>query len=73
LRDKLSPHERMILELRVEGGLSWNEVARAMAGEDLSADELRQRVAVLRQQFQRLKTHLRELAVDESLISSRTH
>lgn len=70
LRDRLSPHERMILTLRVEGALSWNEVARAIAREDLSADDLRQRVAVLRQQFQRLKVHLRELAIDESLLSS---
>jgi RNA polymerase sigma-70 factor (ECF subfamily) len=70
LHDRLSPHERRILTLRIEGRLSWNEVARAMAGHELSPEELRQRVAVLRQQFQRLKAHLRELAHEESLIHS---
>jgi RNA polymerase sigma-70 factor (ECF subfamily) len=69
LQDKLTPHERMLLALRIESGLSWNEVARTMAGEDLPADVLRQRVVVLRQQFQRLKVHLRELAVEESMLS----
>jgi len=73
LQDKLTPHERMILTLRIEDGLSWNEVARAMAGHDLAPEDLRQRVAVLRQQFQRLKEHLRELAIEESLISSGLH
>jgi RNA polymerase sigma-70 factor (ECF subfamily) len=70
LQDKLSPHERKILALRVEGGLSWNEVARVMAGQDLATDDLRQRVVVLRQQYQRIKVRLRELAIEESLISS---
>lgn len=70
LYDRLSPHERMIVTLRIEGRLSWNEVARAMAGHDLPPDELKHRVVVLRQQFQRLKAHLRELALEESVLHS---
>lgn len=70
LYDRLSPHERMIVTLRIEGGLPWNAVARAMAGHDLPPDELQHRVLVLRQQFQRLKAHLRELALEESMLHS---
>lgn len=71
LREKLKPEERMLLMLRVDQKLSWTEIARVM-GEPEEASEnaaLARRAAALRQQFQRLKTHLRELAVQEGLIS----
>jgi RNA polymerase sigma-70 factor (ECF subfamily) len=73
LRESLSPQERMLLMLRVDQRLSWQEVARVMAdeGEEESLDEaaLNRRAAALRQQFQRTKAHLRTLAVEEGLVS----
>ena len=74
LQERLSPHEQRILALRLDRGLPWPEVARAMADQELSAEELEKRAAVLRQQFQRIKARLRELALDEehrSRLSSR--
>ena len=60
----------MLLMLRVDQRLAWEEVARVMAETDepLSALELKKRAAALRQQFQRLKTRLRTLAEEDGLI-----
>lgn len=71
LREKLKPEERMLLMLRVDQKLSWTEIARVMAEPDEGSDSaaVARRAAALRQQFQRLKTHLRELAMREGLIS----
>jgi RNA polymerase sigma-70 factor (ECF subfamily) len=78
LRESLDPQERMLLLLRVDQRLSWEEVARVMAEGDkpLTSAELKRRAAALRQQFQRIKTHLRSMAEEEGLISptdSSTH
>jgi RNA polymerase sigma-70 factor (ECF subfamily) len=73
LQARLSPHEQLILSLRVDRGLSWTEAAQAMAGRQLSPAETHKRAAVLRQQFQRIKSRLRELALDEQLLQSWTH
>jgi RNA polymerase sigma-70 factor, ECF subfamily len=73
LQERLSPHEQQILELRVEGRLPWTEVARVMAGRELSPEELEKRASVLRHQFQRIKTRLRALAVDEELLQPASH
>jgi RNA polymerase sigma-70 factor, ECF subfamily len=72
LRERLQPEERMLLVLRVDRRLSWQEVARVMAepGEELTSAEINRRAAALRQQFQRLKAHLRTLAMEEGLLSS---
>jgi RNA polymerase sigma-70 factor (ECF subfamily) len=72
LRERLKPEERMLLMLRVDQKLSWTEIARVMAEPEEASDNgsLTRRAAALRQQFQRLKTHLRELASEEGLISS---
>lgn len=72
LRERLKPEERMLLMLRVDQKLSWTEIARVMAEPEEASDNgaLSRRAAALRQQFQRLKTHLRELATQEGLISS---
>jgi RNA polymerase sigma-70 factor (ECF subfamily) len=72
LREQLSPHERTILELRVDQRMSWHDVARTMAGpeEELSSAALERKAAVLRQQFQRIKVRLRELAREAAMFSS---
>jgi RNA polymerase sigma-70 factor (ECF subfamily) len=72
LRERLSPHEQAILAFRVDQRMSWHDVVRAMAGpeEVLSREELDRKSAVLRQQFQRIKVRLRELAREAEMISS---
>lgn len=72
LRESLEPQERMLLLLRVDQRLSWEEVARVMSEgeEDLSDAALKRKAAALRQQFQRIKLHLRALAQEEGLISA---
>jgi RNA polymerase sigma-70 factor, ECF subfamily len=72
LRESLDPEERMLLLLRVDQRLSWEEVARVMAEGDspLTNVELKRKAAALRQQFQRIKTHLRSMAEEEGLIAS---
>ena len=72
LRESLDPQERMLLFLRVEQRLSWEAVARIISeGEEPIEDAtLKRKAAALRQQFQRIKTHLRSLAQEEGLISS---
>jgi RNA polymerase sigma-70 factor (ECF subfamily) len=71
LRESLDPQERMLLLLRVDQRLSWEEVARVMSDgeESLTDSGLKRRAAALRQQFQRIKTHLRDLAQEEGLIT----
>jgi RNA polymerase sigma-70 factor (ECF subfamily) len=69
LQGRLSPHEQLLLELRVDRHLSWEQIARAVSDQPLSRAELGKKSAVLRQQFQRLKVRLRELAIDESLLT----
>ncbi|MCY1082941.1 RNA polymerase sigma factor [Archangium lansingense] len=71
LRESLDPQERMLLLLRVDQRLSWDEVARVMSEgeEELTDAALKRKAAALRQQFQRIKSHLRSLAEEEGLIS----
>lgn len=72
LRERLDPEERLLLMLRVDQTMAWTEIARVMADADetLSAAELSRKAAALRQQFQRIKKRLRDMAVEEGLISA---
>jgi RNA polymerase sigma-70 factor, ECF subfamily len=71
LRDALPEEDRMLLVLRVDRGLPWNDVARIVApGEDAApADEetITQEAARLRKRFQLVKARLRDLAKREGL------
>lgn len=75
LRGQLSVHDQAILALRVDRRMAWQDVARAMARpeEALSQEALDRRAAVLRQQFQKIKTRLRELARQAEMLSSSEH
>ncbi|WP_375765877.1 sigma-70 family RNA polymerase sigma factor [Archangium gephyra] len=75
LREQLTPHEKRILSLRVDERMSWHDVARAIAGPDevLTREALDRKSAVLRQQFKRIKTRLRELAQQAEMLSSEEH
>jgi RNA polymerase sigma-70 factor, ECF subfamily len=69
LRSSLTPDEQSLLVLRVDRGLSWEEVTRILQDED-DPDEttLRRQSAALRQRFRHLKRRLRELAHAEGLL-----
>jgi RNA polymerase sigma-70 factor (ECF subfamily) len=60
LRRALKPADRMLLVLRVNRRLAWQDIARIMADDDaLDGADLARRAAVLRKQFERLKDELR--------------
>lgn len=70
LRDSLEPEERMILMFRVDQKLAWTEVARVMWDSDEPPTDaaLNRKATSLRQQFQRIKTHLRTMALEQGLL-----
>jgi RNA polymerase sigma-70 factor (ECF subfamily) len=70
LRESLAQEERMLLILRVDQKLPWTEVARVMwdGEEPPTTAALNRKATALRQQFQRIKTHLRTLAIEQGLI-----
>ena len=70
LRDALPEEDRMLLVLRVDRQLAWNELARILGegGEGLDAQALGREAARLRKRFQLVKDRLRELAKKEGLI-----
>lgn len=72
LRGQLTPADRMLLTLRVERRMAWEDIARVVAsdGEALTPEAVRRRAAALRQQFKRLKARLHALAVDEGLLEA---
>jgi RNA polymerase sigma-70 factor, ECF subfamily len=70
LREELDEDDRMVLILRVDRGLDWNDAAHIMAGQgDMTSDELGRASARLRKQFQRIKVRIRELARERGLIA----
>lgn len=62
IRAALDEDERLLLVLRVDRGLTWRDIAHVMLGELAHTDEIEQKAGALRKQFERVKTHLRELA-----------
>jgi len=71
LRDELDEEDRALLVLRVDRGLDWQDVARAMSStteEDLEPEDLRREAARLRKRFQLLRERLRSLATSRGLI-----
>ncbi len=68
LRDSLSEDDRLLLLLRVDRRLSWNEVARVLSDDDaLDEPGLAKEAARHRKRYQLLKDRLRELARREGL------
>jgi RNA polymerase sigma-70 factor (ECF subfamily) len=77
LRDALPEEDRMLLVLRVDRGLAWNELARILAagepgdrddGPPLDAAAVAREAARLRKRFQLVKDRLRDLARKEGLL-----
>jgi len=72
IRATLGDEDRMLLALRVDRGMSWNDVARVMAdeGDDGSDEEVARVAARLRKRFQSVKESIRERAIATGLISA---
>jgi len=72
IRAALDDADRMLLVLRVDRGMSWNDVARVMANEDDddSEDEIAKSAARLRKRFQSVKETIRARAIATGLIGS---
>jgi RNA polymerase sigma-70 factor (ECF subfamily) len=72
LRDELPEEERMLLALRIDRRLAWNDIARVLAegGEDEppASVAVAKEAARLRKQFQVVKDRLRARAKKEGLI-----
>jgi RNA polymerase sigma-70 factor, ECF subfamily len=68
LRETLDPEEQSLLVLRIDRGLSWDDVARIMHDGDDDDDAAIERHATnLRQRFRQLKRRLEEWARTEGL------
>ena len=68
LREQLDADEQQLLLLRVDRDLSWNEIAEILARMTTTRRPAIATSARLRQQFQKLKDRLRELAIAQGLI-----
>ena len=62
LREELPLTEQMLLILRVDKEMEWEDIAAALAEHDLEPDELKREAARLRKRFQLVIEKLRELA-----------
>jgi RNA polymerase sigma-70 factor (ECF subfamily) len=72
LRDRLAEEDRMLLILRVDRKLEWNELARVLGsapGQDApDSTAIAREAARLRKRFQLVKDRLREIARREKLV-----
>ena len=73
LRESLSAEERELLLLRIDRGLSWNEIAAVCLGAETAPAEaeLKLEAARCRKQFERAKAKLRKLAEQAGLLPSK--
>ena len=72
LRDSLDPDDRSLLVLRVDRGLSWEEVARVtLSLEAPDADVLGRETDRLRKRYQLLKDDLRKRAREAGLVDDK--
>jgi RNA polymerase sigma-70 factor (ECF subfamily) len=63
LRDSMDPADQTLLFLRIDQGLSWNEVADVVSAEGEPVD-----AATLRKRFERAKQRLRKLAEEQGVL-----
>ncbi|MBX3248473.1 MAG: RNA polymerase sigma factor [Myxococcales bacterium] len=70
IRESLPARDRMLLHLRLEEDLSWDEVARVVEGDaELTGAPLRRASMRLRKQYSDLRVRLRRLAESEGLLA----
>ena len=68
LRDALDEEDQMLLTLRIDRELDWNDIARVITDEELDDKELARASARLRQRFKTIKERLRERAIAAGII-----
>ena len=66
LRASLDPDDRSLLVLRIDRGLSWNDIAIVLCDEEPAAEDLPRLSARTRKRFERIKARLRALMTEES-------
>jgi RNA polymerase sigma-70 factor, ECF subfamily len=66
LRRELEHDDQMLLVLRIDRRLAWEDVARVFAGPGASSAEIKKHSAALRKRFERIKAELKKRAVGES-------
>jgi RNA polymerase sigma-70 factor, ECF subfamily len=71
LRDSLSEEDRVLLVLRVDRGLAWDDLARVLHDGDLDDEGQKREVARLRKRFQLVKERLKALAKEQGLSGSK--
>jgi len=71
LREMLSEADQVLLVLRVDRGLAWEELARVLSTDEPDDDGLKREAARLRKRFQLVKEKLKTLARSEGLYPSR--
>lgn len=64
LREALEPEDHMLLGLRVDRRMAWNDIARVLGSEE---EAVERDAAALRKRFERLKKRLRDLARDHQI------
>lgn len=65
LRDRLDPEDQMMLILRIDRGMSFNDVALVMLGGEPDREAIARKSAALRKRFERIKDQLRTLLARE--------
>jgi RNA polymerase sigma-70 factor (ECF subfamily) len=68
IRNALSEDDRALLVLRIDRGMKWTEIARALSKEGESEEEIRRRGPMLRKRFQRVKDEIRASAERAGLL-----
>jgi len=68
LRSQLSPEEQTLLVLRVDRGMSWDEVTGVMAPPECGAADRRKVSVACRKRFERTVKKLRHLASEAGLL-----
>lgn len=70
LRESLDPEDQMLLILRIDRRMAWNEIALVMLGQDEAKDDaaISRKAAALRKRFERVKDDLKRLAREQKLI-----
>jgi len=71
LRERLAPGDQLLLILHVDRGLPWRELALVMheGPSLLEGEALAREAARLRKRFERVKERLRELAIEDGLLT----
>ncbi len=70
LRQSLDPEDQMLLILRIDRAMSWNDIGLVMLGPDEARDDdaIFRKATALRKRFDRVKDDLKHLARERNLL-----